>query len=105
MKVRFGSFGSRKAPFSSACRYRTSAVFSQARLFTPALRLRSKVPLMSSSLDDKNSRRVLLHAPFGRDAALISSVLRQAGIEAEVCLTVDQICTRIVEGAGALLVA
>lgn len=60
---------------------------------------------MSSSIDDKNSRRVLLHAPFGRDAALISRVLREAGIEAEVCLTIDQVCVEILQGAGALLVA
>jgi light-regulated signal transduction histidine kinase (bacteriophytochrome) len=60
---------------------------------------------MSSSIDDKNSRRVLVHAPFGRDAALISGVLRQAGIETEVCLTVEQVCAQIVEGVGALLVA
>ena len=60
---------------------------------------------MSSSIDDKKSRRVLLHAPFGRDAALISGVLRQAGIEPAVCLSVDQICAQIVEGAGTLLVA
>ena len=60
---------------------------------------------MSSSSDDKDSRRVLLHAPFGRDAALISGVLRQVGIEPEACATIDQVCVEIERGAGALLVA
>lgn len=60
---------------------------------------------MSSSSDDDNGRRILLHAPFGRDTALISGVLRQAGMEPQVCLTVDQVCVEIQQGAGALLIA
>lgn len=53
---------------------------------------------------DGCSECVLIHAPFGRDAALLSDVLRQAGIEALACSNIDALCAALRQGAGAILV-
>lgn len=49
--------------------------------------------------------RVLIHAPYGRDGALIAAVLSRSGITAEVCLSVDAVCEEMKEGAGAVILA
>jgi signal transduction histidine kinase/ActR/RegA family two-component response regulator len=49
--------------------------------------------------------RVLVLAPTGRDAALACSMLGAAGVSAEVCPTVEDLCASISDTAGAILIA
>lgn len=51
------------------------------------------------------AQRVLVLAPFGRDAVELSRELGQAGIEAERCGTIAQLCAEVDRGAAAALVA
>ena len=50
------------------------------------------------------SERVLIHAPYGRDAALIDGELIAAGFATFVCKSVEELCACLHEGAGAALV-
>ena len=59
---------------------------------------------MSSESPERRSECVLVHAPFGRDAALICGVLEQAGIEARACSSMEALCQAVRDGAGAILV-
>ncbi len=58
-----------------------------------------------SADDIETSERVLVHAPFGRDGALIREVLERAGIEGRTCRTVEELRSKILEGAGAAIIA
>ena len=49
--------------------------------------------------------RVLVHAPYGRDAPLICKVLERAGIETGVCASVDDLCSALGEDTGAALIS
>jgi signal transduction histidine kinase/ActR/RegA family two-component response regulator len=49
--------------------------------------------------------RVLVLAPTGRDAAIASALLAKDGITTEVCGSIDELCDRYAEGAGAALIA
>ena len=49
--------------------------------------------------------RVLVLAPTGRDAALTCDVLARAGLVAEVCPTIEEVCAKLVAGAGSLILA
>lgn len=57
-----------------------------------------------SSNSDSASERVLVHAPFGRDALLIQQVLNSASIEAKVCRTIPELRSNLPEGAGAAII-
>ncbi len=59
---------------------------------------------MDSNSPERRQSRVLIHAPFGRDGALISGVLQRAGIDAHACPSVESLCAAIDGGAGAILV-
>ncbi|MBJ7412099.1 MAG: hypothetical protein JHD15_17280 [Phenylobacterium sp.] len=48
--------------------------------------------------------RVLILAPFGRDAAVAAAVLREAGLEAEVCPDIGAVRRECEAGAGAALI-
>src|SRR5690348_15348217 len=50
------------------------------------------------------SERILIHAPFGRDGALLSEILKQEQFVVEVCSCFEQLCDSIPEGAGAILI-
>jgi signal transduction histidine kinase len=54
---------------------------------------------------DRTAERILIHAPFGRDGALICRVLQDAGMGAVACPTVENLCAAAAEGAGAVLIA
>jgi signal transduction histidine kinase len=69
-----------------------------------ALGARSKVR-MSASSKDTQQERVLICAPFGRDAALIEKELSAAGLTAHVCNSVADLTAAIGEGAGTALIA
>ncbi|MEJ7605700.1 MAG: PAS domain S-box protein [Bryobacteraceae bacterium] len=51
------------------------------------------------------SERVLVHAPFGRDAALIASALRHASLAADVCPSLPELCSELERGVGCVLIA
>jgi signal transduction histidine kinase/ActR/RegA family two-component response regulator len=48
--------------------------------------------------------RVLLLAPTGRDAQMISKVLGEAGVETEACGDIDDFCRKMSAGAGAAFI-
>src|SRR5215212_32663 len=49
--------------------------------------------------------RVLLLTPTGRDADLTGRYLSGAGVPVEVCATMEELCEKCREGAGAALIA
>ena len=49
--------------------------------------------------------RILVLAPFGRDADVASSVLRMAGFAAQACKTLDEVIDEMADGVGVLLLA
>ncbi len=52
-----------------------------------------------------DSERVLVCAPFGRDAQLIQQVLVAGGMTTDTCAGVDNVCEALSSGAGALLIS
>ena len=48
---------------------------------------------------------VLVHAPYGRDAALISQFLERAGISPTISPTVESLCSALGESTGAALIS
>lgn len=50
-------------------------------------------------------RRVLVVAPLGRDAELISQVLGQAGIACRSCSDIDELIREMAEGAGGAVIS
>ncbi|WP_180539807.1 hybrid sensor histidine kinase/response regulator [Nevskia soli] len=54
---------------------------------------------------DTAAHRVLVLAPTGRDAALISEMLKNGRLACEICRTVDDLARGIESGAGLALVA
>ena len=52
-----------------------------------------------------NPERVLIHAPYGRDGALLRQMLERARFTAETFPTPDSLCAALANGAGALLIA
>ncbi len=48
--------------------------------------------------------RVLLLAPTGRDASTMAGILSRAGFTAETCAGAEELCRRIDEGAGVVVV-
>ena len=51
------------------------------------------------------SERVLVHAPFGRDAAIVCQVLERSRITATICPSVDALCASLGEDTGAALIS
>jgi signal transduction histidine kinase/DNA-binding response OmpR family regulator len=49
--------------------------------------------------------RVLILTPVGRDGDLARSVLQQERFAAEICSGVEELCTKLEEGAGAAVIA
>lgn len=49
--------------------------------------------------------RLLILAPTGRDAPTAALILSEVGIGAEPCPSIDDLCAKLEDGAGALLVA
>ncbi len=47
--------------------------------------------------------RILVLAPLGRDGPLAQKALQDAGMDAELCASMDALCERLAEGAGAAL--
>lgn len=59
---------------------------------------------MGGPVAEARSTQVLIHAPFGRDAALLRDVLQRAGIDAAICPNIDAVCAAAREGCAAILV-
>jgi signal transduction histidine kinase/CheY-like chemotaxis protein len=47
--------------------------------------------------------RVLICAPIGRDSALTSALLHRAAIPCHICDSIGEVCDRLAEGAGAVM--
>jgi signal transduction histidine kinase len=60
---------------------------------------------MPDRIDIARRERVLICAPFGRDAALIERELTAVGIAAQVCDSIETLAAGIRDGAGAGLIA
>lgn len=60
---------------------------------------------MTATPDMALEERVLLLCPTGRDACVTRDVLTRAGLRAEPCGDVVEVCAHLIEGAGALLLA
>lgn len=52
---------------------------------------------------DRLGERVLVFAPLGRDAAVVCTTLCEAGVSCAVCHDMSDLCDKLAEGAGALL--
>lgn len=59
---------------------------------------------MSNSVE-LSTLRILILAPSGRDAPTVAEVIAKAGMLPHTCSTVEALCARIEEGAGAILLA
>ncbi len=62
-------------------------------------------PGATPSCEEEGERRVLVLAPFGRDAAEIGRVLDQAGWDARPCAGAEALCTEIARGTAAVVLA
>src|SRR3954468_18494114 len=60
---------------------------------------------MKSDAAGDLERRVLVLAPSGRDGALAAQVLEQAGVVTTICADAVALLGRLMEGAGAAVVA
>ncbi|MEA2464103.1 MAG: hypothetical protein QOJ98_1850 [Acidobacteriota bacterium] len=49
------------------------------------------------------NERILILAPTGRDAELACAALRNAGLQAEICPTVEALCSEMERGVGAAI--
>ena len=49
---------------------------------------------------DNREERILILAPTGRDAALTAQFLSEAGLMSEVCESIEELCQRMLAGAG-----
>ncbi|HYD28713.1 response regulator [Brevundimonas sp.] len=56
------------------------------------------------SLGGELSERALVLAPTGRDAAIAAAILKEAGVPAQVCDTLDALRERLEQGAGLAVV-
>ncbi len=60
---------------------------------------------MRKANQHNGDERVLLLAPTGRDALMTSKYLAEAGMLAEVCAGMEELCRKLEAGAGAALIA
>jgi signal transduction histidine kinase/CheY-like chemotaxis protein len=60
---------------------------------------------MRSAMSKPNNTevRVLVCAPIGRDGSLTADLLQRAGIPCHSCSSMSEVCDRLAEGAGAVL--
>jgi signal transduction histidine kinase len=56
-------------------------------------------------MNQRANEHVLVHAPYGRDAALICQVFESAGIASSVCPTVERLCMSLGDDTGAALIS
>lgn len=49
---------------------------------------------------DNRDERILILAPTGRDALMTARFLNEAGLPAQVCATIEEMCREILDGAG-----
>ena len=56
-------------------------------------------------MNDVDPHRVLLLAPLGDDAKILSRILSASGFETITCVSISDLCKMIEEGAGAAIIA
>ncbi len=69
-----------------------------------ALRATSAVGVAVERIAEQTDERVLVLAPRGRNAELIAGVLSRAGLSPVVCADTQDLCRRMVEPTGAMIV-
>jgi FixJ family two-component response regulator len=55
-----------------------------------------------NEFQDNRDERILILAPTGRDAALTARHLIEAGLHAEACNQIQELCEKMREGAGVI---
>jgi hypothetical protein len=55
--------------------------------------------------DSSESERILIVAPLGRDAAIASAILGEAGLRLLACVDLDGLLAAMTHGVGVALVA
>src|SRR5262245_53894463 len=53
--------------------------------------------------DSQRELRVLVCAPVGRDSTLTAGILERASIACLACRSLEEVCERLTEGAGTIL--
>ncbi len=53
---------------------------------------------------DNRDERILILAPVGRDASLTARFLTEAGLSSEVCPSIEELCHRMLAGAGLVFI-
>lgn len=56
-------------------------------------------------MNSREPERVLVHAPYGRDAAIVCQVLERSAIAASVCASIESLCESLGEDTGAALIS
>jgi signal transduction histidine kinase/CheY-like chemotaxis protein len=56
--------------------------------------------MTTPELQENRDERILILAPTGRDAALTAQVLGEAGLAPEVCNSIEELCGKMLAGAG-----
>jgi len=60
---------------------------------------------MTSREDGPREERILVLCPTGRDGPLVCATLGEAGMTAQACLDMDELCREIPRGVGGLMLA
>jgi signal transduction histidine kinase/CheY-like chemotaxis protein len=60
--------------------------------------------MTTPELQDSRDERILILAPTGRDAALTAQVITEAGLVAEVCNSIEELCRKMLLGAGLVFI-
>lgn len=58
-----------------------------------------------AALAERNERRILLFAPTANDAPITAGFLQRAGLASVICKDMPELCQRIEEGCGAVIIA
>jgi signal transduction histidine kinase/ActR/RegA family two-component response regulator len=56
--------------------------------------------MTTPELQDSRDERILILAPTGRDAALTAQVVSGAGLTPDICDNIEELCRKILSGAG-----
>jgi signal transduction histidine kinase len=57
-------------------------------------------PVTMPESTDNRDERILILAPTGRDALMTARFFNEAGLHSQVCVTIEEMCREILDGAG-----
>src|SRR5512146_383358 len=106
MNAQSGNLGWGPTESESASPSGTSRESSlEPRLFLVEQQLRTLPPTSPEFPARALENRVLVLAPAGVDGLLIGRELTLAGIKVKVCESLDELCSRMLDGVGAAIIA